>query len=390
MSAKRGGASSRQYRGIDEVRAVDISHDGTWLLLAGPARAGGSFRLAVDEDLVDLVERARARRAGAEKSWRKPDAQESQTLPDDVFDPPLDELLDAGAETGREPPRFAERDVEPVPGDDAAGGLEPERPDDGDAGLRLHEGDPDLRPDDGDAGLRLHEGEAAGGADPLFAPGPSGSAEGEPVAADPGPRWRGVTPLPRREELDPEEERSGSALARGSPPAPAQPEPTPTPASSSRQAASPEVESKLSIKEIQTRLRRGHRVTAIAKDAGVPPEWVERFEAPIAWERADIASRARRATLRRTRKGSSGLRLGEAVEANLRRRRLSIPPEEFVEHWDAVKEARGGTWKVRFTFQSRGRSRTAQWRYDPASGSVESLNDLAKELGWAGATNRRA
>ncbi|HEV3472362.1 MAG TPA: septation protein SepH, partial [Actinomycetota bacterium] len=58
------------------------------------------------------------------------------------------------------------------------------------------------------------------------------------------------------------------------------------------------VESRLTVREIQSLLRQGRPVAAIAKKAGVEEAWVRRWEGPIVWERAGAATRARRATQR--------------------------------------------------------------------------------------------
>lgn len=153
--------------------------------------------------------------------------------------------------------------------------------------------------------------------------------------------------------------------------------------------AAESVTSLLSIKEIQSLLRQGRSAAAIAKKAGVDPTWVERFEAPIIWERAGMAQRAQRTTLVRSRRGASELPLGEAVEVNLRARRIALNPDQIAAAWDSVKDARGGTWTVRFAFPSRGRSRIAEWSYDPEADEVHALNELASELGWVEPTRRR-
>lgn len=151
----------------------------------------------------------------------------------------------------------------------------------------------------------------------------------------------------------------------------------------------PPPESKLSIKEIQSLLRQGRSVEAIARKAGVDPHWIERWESPIVWERAGIAARAQRATLARSRRGPSGLPLGEAVEANLRRRKVGIDPATWADSWDSVRDPRGNSWTVRFTFTSRGRPRVAEWRYDVDSEEVTAKNELASELGWVEPRRRR-
>lgn len=159
------------------------------------------------------------------------------------------------------------------------------------------------------------------------------------------------------------------------------PEPPPTPVYS-------RPESKLTPKEIQALLRRGHTVAALAKRAGVDPAWVERFEGPIVWERAGMATRAQRARLVRPRLGTSSLSLGDAVRANLRRRKVTVPPEQLDAAWDAVRRARGRKWVVRLALPGARRG-LAEWEFDSESERLTALNHLAAELGWVEPRRRR-
>jgi hypothetical protein len=165
--------------------------------------------------------------------------------------------------------------------------------------------------------------------------------------------------------------------------------PPPTPSAPARHAIVPAAESKLTIKEIQALLREGRTVESVARKAGVDPTWIERFEGPIVWERDGMARRTQRSTLVRSRRGRSESPLGEAVVANLRRRRVAMTEEQIEAAWDSVKESRTGTWRVCFTFISRGRSRVAEWRFDPETSEVAALNELANELGWVEPRRRR-
>lgn len=156
------------------------------------------------------------------------------------------------------------------------------------------------------------------------------------------------------------------------------------------QPSPPPVVSKLTPREVQAMLRQGRTSASIARKAGVDITWVERFEMPIIWERAGMATRAQRATLARTRRGISGLPLGEAVRTNLKRKRVSIPEDQFAEAWDAVRtRKKTKSWVVRFTFQHRGRNRVAEWEFDPATDRLRPLNDLAGELGFVAQRRRR-
>lgn len=151
-----------------------------------------------------------------------------------------------------------------------------------------------------------------------------------------------------------------------------------------------EVVSKLSPREVQALLRQGRTAASIARKAGVDVAWVERFETPIIWERAGMATRAQRATLSRTRRGISGLPLGEAVRTNLKRRRIAVSEQQMGEAWDAIRtRKKARTWIVSFSFANRGRTRVAEWEFDPALDKLKPLNDLAGDLGFVAQTRRR-
>lgn len=149
------------------------------------------------------------------------------------------------------------------------------------------------------------------------------------------------------------------------------------------------VESKLTVREVQNLLRQGRTVAAIAKRAGVDPQWVERWESPIVWERAGMAARARRCHLMKARGGISRVPLGEAVTANLKDRGVKLDARAFEAAWDSTKKARSSRWAVTFTFTSKGREQTARWEFDPESGEVHGLDKLANELGWIAPPRKR-
>ena len=159
-----------------------------------------------------------------------------------------------------------------------------------------------------------------------------------------------------------------------------EPEPEPVPV--------PRVVSKLSPKEIQALLRQGRSAPSIAKKAGVEVEWIQRFEGPIQWERAGMATRAQRATLVRTRMGASKLPLGEAVSANLKSRGV-VRNGQPSETWDAVRHPRKKVWTVSCTFTARGRSGVARWEYDPETDELVALSKLAGDLGWISGSKRK-
>ena len=150
------------------------------------------------------------------------------------------------------------------------------------------------------------------------------------------------------------------------------------------------VESKLGVKEIQNLLRQGRSVEAIAKRAGVDPEWVQRWEVPIVWERVGMAAKARRVHLRRARGGISRVPLGEAVTANLKRRGVKVDADGSDEGWDSTRKPRSSRWVVTFSFHARGREQVARWEYDPESDTLSNGDKLGNELGWIPPIRRRS
>ena len=150
------------------------------------------------------------------------------------------------------------------------------------------------------------------------------------------------------------------------------------------------VESSLTVKEIQSLLRQGRSVDAVAKKAGVDVTWIERWEGPIIWERAGMAARARRAHLTRSRSGGSRVPLGEAVASSVKTRGIRMDRDAYEAAWDSLKKPRSERWVVVFALPSRGREQLARWEFDPESGKLIGLDKLANELGWVAPIKRRA
>jgi hypothetical protein len=140
----------------------------------------------------------------------------------------------------------------------------------------------------------------------------------------------------------------------------------------------PPVESRLSPREIQARLRSGQTPERVARAAGVPLDRVTRFSGPVLSERALIVDAARDATLTRARLGESKAPLGPAVAHNLAAKGAAEPAAE---DWTAYRKA-DGTWVVSLTVQgTRGRPRTAEWSWQPATRTLTALDTYAAALG---------
>jgi hypothetical protein len=149
------------------------------------------------------------------------------------------------------------------------------------------------------------------------------------------------------------------------------------------------VESRLTIAEIQNLLRQGRSAASIAKKAGVDPAWVARWEGPIVWERAGMATKARRGYLSKPRGGASRVSLGDAVALNLKHRGLRLEGAEFESAWDSTKRSRNDRWVISFTFSLRSREQTVRWEFHPETAELSSLDKLASDLGWVAPLKRR-
>jgi hypothetical protein len=141
------------------------------------------------------------------------------------------------------------------------------------------------------------------------------------------------------------------------------------------------VDSALTPREIQVRLRAGRTVDEVAREAGVSVEWVERFAAPVQAEQAAAVSRAARAILHTPRKGPSDRALEPSVLRNLADRGVIMLEEEWNEAW-AARHLIDTDWMISFRFRNRGRAMVAEWMLNMANGALTSHNRLGTELGF--------
>jgi hypothetical protein len=132
---------------------------------------------------------------------------------------------------------------------------------------------------------------------------------------------------------------------------------------------------------MQARLRAGRTVAAVAAEAGVEVEWVERFAAPVLAEQAAAVARAGQLVLRTPRRGESDRALAASVRRNLVDRGIRLADDEFDAAWSSFQQA-ADEWLVRFHYRSRGRELDAEWMMEPASGVLTARNRLATELGY--------
>ncbi|MCZ3385942.1 MAG: DUF3071 domain-containing protein [Actinomycetia bacterium] len=135
-----------------------------------------------------------------------------------------------------------------------------------------------------------------------------------------------------------------------------------------------DLESRLSPREIQARIRSGQSPDEVAIEAGISVERVERFAGPIQHEREYIAQEAAKVSVRRDDHGAVML-LGELVGQRLEQR--GVPRDGM--HWDAWRRDDGG-WEVRLDYLAAGKERSAEWVYDPARRTMTADDDEARWL----------
>ncbi len=156
------------------------------------------------------------------------------------------------------------------------------------------------------------------------------------------------------------------------------PKPKPAPEAESEAAPPPApAESRLSPREIQARLRSGHTPERVARAAGVPVDRVLRFAGPVLSERALVIDAARDATLTRARLGASAAPLGPSVAANLAAKGAAAPAAD---DWTAYRKP-DGSWVVALTVRGRGKPRTAEWAWQPATKTLTAIDAYAAGLG---------
>lgn len=120
------------------------------------------------------------------------------------------------------------------------------------------------------------------------------------------------------------------------------------------------MESSLSPREIQTRIRAGASVTEVAQEAGAPEARIQVFADPVLAEREHIARTALGATIRRKGDGSAHRRLGSILSDRLRARGLDS--DDVV--WDAWREP-DMRWRVVGKLADDAAGREAEFLFDP-------------------------
>lgn len=129
---------------------------------------------------------------------------------------------------------------------------------------------------------------------------------------------------------------------------------------------------RLSIKEIQARLRSGESAENIARDADLPLEKVERFSGPIIQERRHIIDTAQNIIVERD-PNRDPLTFAGAVNKRLAPRQIDPTSLEW-----STWRLEDSSWIIRLTYPNRDGSGTADWSFDPSRKVLEPLDEDAE------------
>ena len=136
-----------------------------------------------------------------------------------------------------------------------------------------------------------------------------------------------------------------------------------------------DMDSALRPRDIQARIRAGETPEAVAQAAQTTVDRIMPFANPVLAERAHVADRAQRASVRRPA-GEAGARtLGDAVGRHLRGLNVA---EDTVE-WDAWRRE-DGRWSLSAAFATSARKGTASFSFDAPGNFVTIENEDAKWL----------
>lgn len=133
------------------------------------------------------------------------------------------------------------------------------------------------------------------------------------------------------------------------------------------------MESSLSPRDIQTRIRRGETPQAVADSAGVPVEQILGFAGPVLAEREYMCEQARKTSIRRKHVGGSGVLLGTLVSENIAA--SGGVPEAAA--WDSWRRE-DGRWTVQVT--PDGAAHPASFLFDVKSRYVVPADEFAHDL----------
>ena len=134
------------------------------------------------------------------------------------------------------------------------------------------------------------------------------------------------------------------------------------------------MESVLRPRDIQARIRAGETPEAVAQAAQTSVEKIMAFAGPVLAERAHVAERAQRSSVRR-RTGDGARVLGEAVESHLRTVNVGADSVE----WDAWRRE-DGRWVLTALYASTSRTGVGTFTFDLPGNYVVAEDDDARWL----------
>jgi hypothetical protein len=134
------------------------------------------------------------------------------------------------------------------------------------------------------------------------------------------------------------------------------------------------LESQLTPREIQARVRAGHSVDEVSAAAGISADRVERYASPVLAERAHVVEQAQKAPARRATAGTAPA-LAELVDARLAEQKVAADSVT----WDAWR-GDDDRWTVRLAYLGGGTARTATWVFDPRGRVLAPADDEARWL----------
>jgi Protein of unknown function (DUF3071) len=136
-----------------------------------------------------------------------------------------------------------------------------------------------------------------------------------------------------------------------------------------------EMQTSLTPRDIQARIRAGETLEDVARVAGIPMDRVERFAAPVIAEREHVASMAMASSVRRSGEPSGHRSLRITVTERLLGRGIDIDAIT----WDSYR-LDDGRWAVTADYRSGDASRHASFFYDLRGRFSIAANDEARWL----------
>ncbi|PRY49258.1 Protein of unknown function (DUF3071) [Geodermatophilus tzadiensis] len=135
-----------------------------------------------------------------------------------------------------------------------------------------------------------------------------------------------------------------------------------------------EVDSALSPRTIQQRIRAGETPEQVAAASGTRVERIMRFAHPVLQERSRIAEQAREARVRLS-EGTPGVALQQFLAERLR----LLGADLDAVRWDAAR-ADDGTWVVSAAWRAGAKEGTTSWAYDLPARTVSPLDAATRDF----------